>query len=268
MRIRTIKPEFFVHEELFAAEQETGLPLRIAYIGLWCAADREGRFKWEPRRLGVQILPYDALEFSRVLDALVTRGFLVKYACKTGVFGLIPSFKRHQVINNKERASELPDPASSIDPDACSTREPRDDDACHKEGKGREQGKEGNIHVRDEPATVEFSQTSPAALAAKIVSEYPKPGGNHSTAEHAVVLEIESGTDAAWLRACVNIHAARYKELPPEVRRYCPSRETYFVQKRWTDDPDGPTWKHYPETKGKPLSTMETGFVVVSQDLS
>ena len=79
MRIRTIKPEFFHHEGLFEAELETKLPIRVAFAGLWCIADREGRFKWEPRRIGVQVLPYDGVDFSRVLDALTTRGFVFKY---------------------------------------------------------------------------------------------------------------------------------------------------------------------------------------------
>ena len=142
MRIRTIKPEFFTHDRLFEAEVEHKLPLRIAFAGLWCAADREGRFKWEPRRLGVQILPYDKLDFSRVLHALVTRGFVVKYTTGTGEFGWIPGFSRHQVVNNKERKSELPEPILGKDSNACPTRESRDADACHKEGKGKEQGKE------------------------------------------------------------------------------------------------------------------------------
>ena len=142
MRIRTIKPEFFTHDRLFEAEVDHKLPLRIAFAGLWCAADREGRFKWEPRRLGVQILPYDKLDFSRVLHALTTRGFVVKYATETGEFGWIPGFSRHQVVNNKERKSELPEPILDKDSNACPTREPRDTDACHKEGKGKEHGKE------------------------------------------------------------------------------------------------------------------------------
>jgi hypothetical protein len=148
MRIRSIKPEFFHHEGLFEAELETKLPLRVAFAGLWCIADREGRFKWEPRRIGVQVLPYDGVDFSRVLDALITRGFLVKYRVGDEWFGCIPSFSKHQVINNKERASILPDylenGAITEEIDASATREPRDNDACHKEGKGREgNGKEG-----------------------------------------------------------------------------------------------------------------------------
>lgn len=146
MRIRTIKPEFFVHEALYVAEDETKLPVRLAFAGLWCAADREGRFKWEPRRLGVQILPYDGIDFSRVLDALTTRGFVVRYAVKGVSYGLIPSFLKHQVINNRERPSELPSPESSEaislgiprEEDASTTGEPREEHACKEEGKGKE----------------------------------------------------------------------------------------------------------------------------------
>ena len=149
MRIRTIKPEFYTHEMLFEVEREYSLPLRLAYTGLWCAADREGRFKWEPRRLGVQILPYDEIDFSRVLDALHTRGFIGKYEFNGNFFGFIPSFDRHQVINNRERESELPNPCDCDEIDASSTREPRETHATltctsGREGKGREHGKERN----------------------------------------------------------------------------------------------------------------------------
>ena len=156
MRIRTIKPEFFTHEGLFEAEAATGLPIRIAFAGLWCVADREGRFKWEPRRIGVQILPYDGIDFSRVLDALTTRGFIVKYRVNDAWFGSIPSFGKHQVINNRESSSSLPDwslnEAFCEGIDASVTREPRDDHASKEEGKGKEQErKEGDICPQPNP---------------------------------------------------------------------------------------------------------------------
>jgi len=165
MRIRTIKPEFFTHDGIFEAELETGLPLRLAYIGLWCAADREGRFRWEPRRLRVQILPYDDVDFSRVLDALTTRGFIVRYASDGREFGAIPSFPRHQIINNRERESELPEPLSINIIDACPTREPREPHAGKAEGKGREGNMEGN---KEEEGEGNASATPPAP-------EPPKP---------------------------------------------------------------------------------------------
>lgn len=158
-RIRTVKPELFKHEALFDAEQETGLPLRIAFVGLFTVADRDGRFKWRPRQLKTEVLPYDEVDFSRVLHALWTRGFLVRYECGTDGYGCIPSFSKHQVINNREAESELPTPSEGVlldpnihaDLDAIGTRDPRVNDAtstplvhAQAEGKGREgKGREG-----------------------------------------------------------------------------------------------------------------------------
>ena len=150
-RIRTIKPEFFRHVGLYKAEVETRLPLRLAFAGLWTAADRDGRFRWEPEALKLDCLPYDKVDFARVLDALVTRGFVVRYASDGQTYGFIPSWTRHQVINNRESASSLPAPAVSGAETASSTRAPRVDDACptplvqlQGEGKGREgKGREG-----------------------------------------------------------------------------------------------------------------------------
>lgn len=112
MRIRTIKPEFFTHEGLYELEKETGLPIRIGFAGLWCAADKAGRFKWEPRRIGVGVLPYDAVDYARVLDALFTRGYVMRYRVDGVEYGAIPSFAKHQFINNKEKESSLPEPTS------------------------------------------------------------------------------------------------------------------------------------------------------------
>jgi hypothetical protein len=108
MRIRTIKPEFFVHAEIADLEREVGLPVRLAYIGLWCAADRDGRFKWTPRRLGVQILPYDNVDFEAIMEALTSSNFIEKYEVDGKLYGWVPSFHRHQVINNRELDSSIP----------------------------------------------------------------------------------------------------------------------------------------------------------------
>lgn len=142
-RIRSIKPEFFRHSDLYEAERETGLPLRLAFAGLWTAADREGRFKWKARELKLDCLPHDDVDFAGVLDALVTRGWVVRYAVDGVEYGCIPTWKAHQVINNREKASELPEPTEET---AISTRQPRVIDASttrlvHTQGEGK--GKEG-----------------------------------------------------------------------------------------------------------------------------
>jgi hypothetical protein len=140
-RIRTVKPEFFRHHKLYLAEVKSKLPLRIAFAGLWTASDREGRFKWDSEALKLDCLPYDKLDFSKVLDLLCLNGFLMKYEVDGRLYGCIPSFLDHQVINNREKPSSIPSPLEA----GGSTRPSRDVDASltrlnldQVEGKGKE----------------------------------------------------------------------------------------------------------------------------------
>src|ERR1041385_7354226 len=108
-RIRTIKPELFTHEALYEAEQQSKLPLRLAFAGLFTCCDREGRFRWRPRQLKLNILPYDEnIDFESVLEALVINGFIVKYKINNQYYGCFPSWHKHQRVNNKESQSDLP----------------------------------------------------------------------------------------------------------------------------------------------------------------
>lgn len=127
-RIRTIKPELLSDEELWDLGQEyPDLHILQSFEGLWMYADREGRFEWRPRALGAHILPYWQGDFSRVLDALATRGFVVRYEVDSREYGLVRTFRKHQVINNREADSELPAPPkeSAAKTMPCATREPR-----------------------------------------------------------------------------------------------------------------------------------------------
>lgn len=107
-KIRTVKPELFRHEALFEAEQEYQLPLRLGFIGLFTCCDREGRFRWQPKQLKLDIFPYDEIDMALVLDVLVVRGFIIKYQANDKFYGCIPSWKNHQCINHREIDSTLP----------------------------------------------------------------------------------------------------------------------------------------------------------------
>lgn len=109
-RIRTIKPEFFQHEDLFDAEIASKLPLRIAYAGLWTQCDREGRFEWRPKSLKLNVLPYDTCDFSAVLSSLEAYGFITRYVVEGKSFGFIPSWTEHQYVNAREPSSTIPAP--------------------------------------------------------------------------------------------------------------------------------------------------------------
>lgn len=146
-RIRTIKPEFFKHEELFDAERASGLPLRLAFAGLWTACDREGRFEWRPRTLKTDILPYDEVDFAAVLGALELHGFVARYTVGGKEYGHIPGFTRHQIVNPRESQSKLPSPTEDDGNPPGGTRAPRVDDAsatrqhlARGEGEGEREG--------------------------------------------------------------------------------------------------------------------------------
>lgn len=142
-RIRTVKPDFFRHEKLYEAEKVSGLPLRIAFAGLWTASDREGRFRWAPRALKLDCLPYDDVDFALVLEGLRSHGFIVKYQTDKGEFGFIPSWHEHQHINQREAKSSLPVPSEEcICKDGAST-------CTHIPARGEGKGREGEGKEKD-----------------------------------------------------------------------------------------------------------------------
>ncbi|MDR5727937.1 MAG: hypothetical protein RB191_10980 [Terriglobia bacterium] len=168
-RIRTVKPELAAHEGMFDLERDTGLPIRFAWVMLFTVADREGRFQWRPRTLKAQILPHDEIDFSRVLDAWVTRAFVIKYRVGDAWYGCIPTFLKHQVINNRESGSTLP-PISEADEVIQSL--PRVDDACDtREVRALVEGKEGREGERKEGKDC----TASAKRASPVVSRATPP---------------------------------------------------------------------------------------------
>jgi hypothetical protein len=115
-RIRTIKPEFFRNGALYRAERDTGLPLRIAFAGLWTSADRDGRFQWKPDELKLDALPHDDLDFEQVLVALERGDYVRSYMVDGKKFGYIPAWLKHQAINTREAQSAIPAPPDGSPP--------------------------------------------------------------------------------------------------------------------------------------------------------
>ena len=76
----------------------------LVFAGLWTQADREGRFRWQPRQLKLDILPFIEFDMGSVLDQLASAGFLVRYEVNGSIYGHIPSWARHQSSTN-ERVS-------------------------------------------------------------------------------------------------------------------------------------------------------------------
>lgn len=169
-RIRSIKPDFFTSEDVVRLS-----PLaRLLYIATWMEADREGRLAWRPVTMKLRYLPGDSCTIEDLAAELVDAGLVVPYEADGQRLAHIPTFTKHQIINNREAPSTLPAP-----PDACGTRAPRVNDACGTRERasrtrlvGREgKGKEGK--GEDASPRVDASPTRPkAATKTRVASDF------------------------------------------------------------------------------------------------
>jgi hypothetical protein len=141
-RIRTIKPEFFIDDEL--AELS---PLhRLLFIGLWTLADREGRLEDRPKRIRAQVLPFDDGDTDKMLQDLHDGGFVQRYEADGKRYLVVTGFVKHQRITGSEAESrsQLPPPPESRNNSGNTVETPwnnsgnTQDDRKGKEGKGKE----------------------------------------------------------------------------------------------------------------------------------
>jgi hypothetical protein len=144
MRIRTVRPEFFVDEELALVP----IAARLLFIGLFCIADRRGRLEYRPMRIRAQVFPYEPqVEVEPLLQALVQGRFLIRYQVKEKDLLQIRTFEKHQRITGTEAASESEFPAPSKETlwkQHGNTREaPRKQRRSKREASGKHAGSDG-----------------------------------------------------------------------------------------------------------------------------
>lgn len=174
-RIRTIKPDFFLHEGL----AELPPMARLMFIGLWTLADREGRLEDRPRRIAAALFPYEVVPVEALLASLSRGGFIVRYEAGGQRYLAIPSWLRHQHPHQREAPSAIPAPAEGTPSEHSLSRAEHDLGSAEASpvprparGKGREgkekEGKEEN-HGQVADATllaVDAKGETPEALQA------------------------------------------------------------------------------------------------------
>lgn len=105
MRSRNIKSDFFKDEKI----ADLSFQARILFVGLWCIADREGRFEWSERRIKVEIFPYDEIDIHRELTVIERSGLILKYEVNGKIYGEVVNFKKHQTPHHTEKKSTFPE---------------------------------------------------------------------------------------------------------------------------------------------------------------
>lgn len=111
----------------------------LVYAGLWGHCDKNGTFKWEPRQLKLDILPFLPFSMDQALEILEGAGFVRKFEASGKHYGNIPTFLEHQRLTG----SEVTDPA----------KYPEYSEACEKGSIGETTGKQrGNTseHLGDQ----------------------------------------------------------------------------------------------------------------------
>lgn len=153
-RIRSIKPAFFLNEEVAA------LPFqwRLLFVGLWTQADRAGRLEDRPLRLKAALFPYDSVDTEEGLRCLEAARLIVRYTVGDKRFIAVPTWDKHQQPHVREAASELPGPEHVPSTVPASVQHPGSGSGS---GKGADPDQEGSSEPR---AAAEPDDTSPIAM--------------------------------------------------------------------------------------------------------
>lgn len=211
MRIRSIKPEYFKHDGLGSLSPVT----RILFIGLWCMADCAGRLEDRPKRIKVEVLPYDDVEIEKPLTELAVAGFIIRYSVGDQSFIEIPSFQRHQRITGKEADTESRFPA------------------CQNKKPGKQRGNNGAAKG-EHPESLEGRRKGRETEGNGFLqfwSAYPKKKSKES-AERAFA---KADAPLETLMASLD----RFKADPDWIKdagKFIPYPATWLNQRRWEDE--------------------------------
>jgi hypothetical protein len=208
-RIRSIKPAFFLNEQVAA------LPFhwRLLFVGLWTQADREGRLEDRPVRLKAMLFPYDDLDVNDGLGCLVNAGLITRYEGNTQRLIAIPTWVKHQQPNVKEAQSEYPPPVTKAHNHRALTMQ------ASQEGKGAGAGKEQEGNGMDI-----------AALRAnfdRFWAVYPRKVGKDA----AFSVWQRRHPDVEVILAAVQAQAPLWDDP-----KFIPHPRTWLSQGRWLDE--------------------------------
>ncbi len=115
VRNRQISPAFWTSDDVCDLPSDAH---RLMFIGLWAAADREGRLRDEPGRIGRRVRPWDSKGAAALINELVRCRMVQRYEVDGQRCLCIPSFKKWQRVHPHEARSHLPAPPGGGDQQA------------------------------------------------------------------------------------------------------------------------------------------------------
>ena len=158
-RIRSIKPEFWVSEQIGACSTSA----RLLFIGMWNFCDDQGIHPAKFMTLKAQVFPFDPItikEITALVAELVSGGLIREYRLGEENFWIVTGWAKHQKIDKPSRKYPLPLADGSANPRREVAEEhPPDVDV---EGRGRD---------------VESNRGSASAAAAGLMAKAMRESG-------------------------------------------------------------------------------------------
>lgn len=137
-RIRSIKPEFCVSEQL----AECSTTARLVFVLMWIFCDDQGIHPAKPKTLKAEIFPMDDISSEQVhgfVSELIQAGLIFEYSIESESYWKVTGWEKHQKI--EKPSAKYPRP---IDDHSANTPRPIDDSSPPEgkgvEGSGRECG--------------------------------------------------------------------------------------------------------------------------------
>ena len=154
-RIRTIKPSFWVSDDIGAIDWFA----RLVFIGLITQADDDGRLSAGASKVRVLLFPWDDPTEAQplvegALGTLSEQGLIVRYMAGGKERIALPTWDDHQKIA-KRTASRIPAPDSSsppvVLPESSSSPPARKGAEGKRNGKGKEEDIKGGVSAKAGP---------------------------------------------------------------------------------------------------------------------
>lgn len=254
-RLRTIKPGFFLDDELAECQ-----PLaRLLFAGLWTVADREGRLRDRPRKIKAETLPYDDCDVNELLHDLATHGsparFIIRYSVEECPYIAIPAWDKHQSPHIKEVPSTIPAPDKYQTSMATAPYEPPSSClvSCLVSGNHKEllsdSGESNDIESTP-------SDTSPDDFDLFWTSYPRKESKKAAQSRWRRVAKKDRAAAVAAAEAMAECVTRGWQE-----KTFCPHPSTFLNQRRWEDWADGPPANYLPDqsTTGNLTDVLDAG---------
>ncbi len=106
-RIRTIKPEFWVSDQITACSPIS----RLLFIGMWNFCDDAGVHPASPKRIKAEVFPADNCtieDIKKWITELIFNGLIREYIIEEKTYWIVTGWKQHQRIDRPTYRHPLP----------------------------------------------------------------------------------------------------------------------------------------------------------------